>query len=393
YAEGPKGNTAISSINTNINPYTDKSYYYVTAGAGNGKRMQPMIQPVGNPDFTIETFQDYKFHELDEYNIAKIGRRWFGDRFGVENEKTFTFNFPNLIATEPAQIKVFVAATAEVATTMALNVNGTAVTNLPLSAFAETTLATDNSYIGQLTLNSSEVTVALNYNNNGNPSSIGYLDYLSVEATRELKYAGGQLFFKKNSVATSSGIAQYIMSNASSVSEIWDITNKYDVTNVLNTDQSSSFSFKAQAGTLNRYLAVSPSDYYQPLTDNNVSVANQNLKGTIFKNSQGQFEDVDYIIVASTNFMSQAERLAQINRNQYGLNVKVVKLRDIYTEFSSGQQDIGAIRNFIKYVYWNASSEDGRLKYVCLFGDASYDYKNRISNNTNVVPSWFSYNS
>src|SRR5690606_10202949 len=117
------------------------------------------------------------------------------------------------------------------------------------------------------------------------------------------------------------------------------------------------------------------------------------LKGTIFKNSQGQFEDVDYIIVASTNFMSQAERLAQINRNQYGLNVKVVKLRDIYTEFSSGQQDIGAIRNFIKYVYWNASSEDGRLKYVCLFGDASYDYKNRISNNTNVVPSWFSYNS
>jgi hypothetical protein len=71
----------------------------------------------------------------------------------------------------------------------------------------------------------------------------------------------------------------------------------------------------------------------------------------------------------------------------------VVTLTDIYNEFSSGQQDVGAIRNFVKYVYFNASSEDSRLKYLCLFGDASYDYKNRISNNTNIVPSWYNYNS
>ena len=28
-----------------------------------------------------------------------------------------------------------------------------------------------------------------------------------------------------------------------------------------------------------------------------------------------------------------------------------------------------------------------------MFGDASFDYKNRISNNTNIAPSWFSINS
>src|SRR5690606_21843938 len=42
-----------------------------------------------------------------------------------------------------------------------------------------------------------------------------------------------------------------------------------------------------------------------------------------------------------------------------------------------------AIRNFIRYVY-HAGGQT--LKYVNLFGDASTDYLNRITNNTNQVP-------
>ena len=88
--------------------------------------------------------------------------------------------------------------------------------------------------------------------------------------------------------------------------------------------------------------------------------------------------------------LNQAERLAQINREVNNLNVKVVNLELIYNEFNSSNPDISAIRNFVKYVYDNS---EGNLKYLCLFGDASYDYKNRISNNTNIVPSWHSLES
>jgi hypothetical protein len=91
--------------------------------------------------------------------------------------------------------------------------------------------------------------------------------------------------------------------------------------------------------------------------------------------------------------VSQAERLADINRTQNNLNVKVYSLESIYQEFSSGMQDIAGIRNFVKYVYDNASEPTKKLKYLCLFGDASFDYKNRVPNNTNVVPSWYSTNS
>ena len=394
YGEGPKGNKDLSDVNTNLNPYTDKSYYYVNISPGNGKRIQEMAQPSQSADVTIDKFQDYQFHELDDYNIAKVGRRWFGDRFGVENEKTFTFDFPNLITTEPAKIKVYIGATSEApGTSMEVKLNGSLITNLTITPFAGATLATGNSFSGDVALSSPEAIVTLKFNNNGNPASLAYLDYVSIEATRALRYEGNQFLFKNNSVATLSGVVQYAMANASAVSEIWDITDKYDVTNAVNSNGDSSFSFKAQAGTLRNYIAVAPSDYYQPLRDNNVGVSNQNLKGTIFKNAQGQFEDIDYIIVASNNYVTQAERLAQIDRNQYGLNVKVVTLKEIYNEFSSGQQDVAAIRNFVSYVYLNASSEDKRLKYLCLFGDASYDYKDRISNNTNVVPTWYAYNS
>ena len=42
--------------------------------------------------FCIDYYTNYQFHEVDDYNLAKIGRRWFGDRFDYENVKTFSFN-------------------------------------------------------------------------------------------------------------------------------------------------------------------------------------------------------------------------------------------------------------------------------------------------------------
>ncbi|WP_053977326.1 type IX secretion system sortase PorU [Mangrovimonas xylaniphaga] len=391
YAEGPTGYNEEST--TNINAYTDKANYYVNISSGEGKRIQTLSQPEAEAELIIDTFQDYQFHEVDDYNLAKIGRRWFGDRFGIENQKEFTFSFPNLVTSEQAKVRVYTAAVSEVQTSMAVKLNGNALTNFNYAAINSPNYASGGNYDGNVSLSSSELVFELTYNNNGNPSSYGYLDFISVEATRELRFEGAQLRFKNTSVSNVGGVVEYQLSNSTAVSQVWDITNKYEVASVENETNSSEFSFKAQAGTSRTYLAVTPSDYYQPLRESNTSVANQNIKGTILKNSQGEFEDVDYVIVAPNVFASQAERLAQINRDQYGLVVKVVTLNELYTEFSSGNQDISAIRNLMRYVYNNASTPENRVKYLCLFGDGSYDYKDRLSGNTNIVPPWLSYNS
>lgn len=89
------------------------------------------------------------------------------------------------------------------------------------------------------------------------------------------------------------------------------------------------------------------------------------------------------------------EKLANFHRNYSNLNVKVVFLENIYQEFSSGKQDVGAIRNFVKYVYDHAITPGNEVKYLNLFGDASYDFKNRLSRelNSNIVPIYHALNS
>ncbi|EDP72193.1 hypothetical protein FBALC1_13867 [Flavobacteriales bacterium ALC-1] len=391
YGEGPTTYSAESS--TNINLYTDKTYYYVNVSSGNGKRIQAMPTIDAVADIQISTFQDYQFHEVDDVNLAKIGRRWFGDDFDIENQREYDFEFPNLVTSEPVDFRIAVGSKSEISTSMAISVNGNIVSNLTLNATSGSTLASGSVFANSINVTSDAITVGLEYNNNGNPSGNAFLDYINIEATRNLIYEDDQLIFKNRDVISTPGIVEYTLGSASNVREIWDITDRFNVTNTLNIDNQNDISFKAQSGEERLYLAFSNSDTFLPKKDSRSRVANQNLKGTIFNNAQGVFQDIDYIILAPSQFISQAERLAQINRDQYNLNVKVVDLQTVYNEFSTGSQDIAALRNFVKYVYDNASIPSKRLKYLCLFGDGSYDYKDRIRNNTNLVPSWYSTNS
>ncbi|RCW89909.1 type IX secretion system sortase PorU [Winogradskyella arenosi] len=392
YGEGPK--TYNEESDTNINLYTDKTYYYINVGSSYGKRIDAMPTITADADFEIDTFQDYQFYEVDEYNLASLGRRWFGDDFDIESQRTYEFDFPNLVTSVPVNVSIAVGAVSEVQTSMGVTINDNLVTTMSLGSISVgSVLGTSASYNQSLSLTSDEVNVTLDYNNSGNPSANAYLDYINIEATRGLRYEGDQLVFKNNDVVSTPGIVQYNIANTSNVREVWDITDRFNVTTVENSDNADTMAFKAQSGEARTYLAFSNSDVFTPKTDSRTTLANQNLKGTIFTNSDGQFEDVDYIILTPTELLAPAERLADINRAQYGLNVKVVDLQTVYNEFSTGSQDIAALRNFVKYVYDNASTPANRLKYLCLFGEGSYDYKDRISNNTNLVPSWYSTSS
>ena len=390
YAIGPKKYNAEN--NSHINPYSDDAFYYLNISSGNGLRMSLAVEPNEATDEVFDSFHDYLFVEDDQYNIAKLGRRWFGHRFYVENVRIFDFNFPNLITTSPIKVKAYVAATAESNTSMKLKINGSEVDTFTFSAMDSQLLAAEDFFNGTFASSSDAISVEMSYNNSGNPSASAYLDYISIEAERSLTSLGTQFEFKHNDTAILSGIGAFSISNASSITQVWDITNPYEIQFYTNTDAQAQFEFKTSLGTLRTYQAVG-TDFYQPRKTNNNSIENQDIKGTVFLDNQGQFKDIDYLIISPRYLISQAERLAEINRTQNNLSVKVYSLESIYQEFSSGMQDIAGIRNFIKYVYDNASEPSKKLKYLCLLGDASYDYKNRVPNNNNIAPSWYSINS
>lgn len=389
YAQGPR--EFHLKNNTNINAYTDKTYYFINVNTTIGKRIESFPQPTGNTDLVINTYQDYKFHEKDIHNIGTLGRRWFGERFSVDNRQTFTFDFPDLVVTEPINLKVEAAAVASNFTSMEIRVNGNSIRNLSFGSTSKTTIGSGATYDSDLNVNKSNIQVELNYDNQGNPSAVGYLDYIAIEGTRQLNFNNKQFRFRNKDVSSASGVGEYNISKASKLEEVWDVTDLFNAKSIENQQAQDNFRFKVNLGEERTYVALSTTNYFEPKVSANTTLSNQDIKGTIFLDDNGAFKDLDYLIVAPNNMLDQAERLAEINEKQYGLHVKVVGLNEIYNEFSTGNQDIGAIRNLVKYIYDNASSPDKKIKYLCLFGDGSYDYKNRIPNNTNIVPSWHSY--
>lgn len=387
YAEGVDNWNEESQTSNNL--YSDKSYYYITVQGGDGKRIETMLQPTGTGT-AITVFDDYQYHELDLNNIGRLGRRWFGEAFDLDAEQDFTFNIPNVVTTSPASIKVYAGAVSLAATTFKADVNGQLAGNITISAVGDNNVASASEMNATFTPAENNI-VKLTYNNNGVPNSKGYLDYIAIKSKRNLKGYGKQFRFQYDLAASTIGVGEYIVADASSIIQIWDITDIFNATKVENNGQNN-IAFKANFGELRKYIAVVGSDFYSPSMEAQPRISNQNLKGTIFKNSQGVLQDVDYVIVTPNNFAPQAERLANFHRNYSGLNVKVVPLDAIYQEFSSGKQDIGAIRNFMKYVYFNAPNGN-KVKYLNLFGDASYDFKNRISVYSNFVPIYHALNS
>lgn len=382
YAEGVDNWSQENRSHNNL--YDSKSYYYVTIQGEAGKRITAMPNPSG-PGTTITTFDDYQYHELDLVNFARLGRKWFGEDLSLGEEQTFDFNFPNAVPNSNMSVLVTGASSgntnATAITVKENNSNAGAVT-LPAAGDSPGVYGT----MSAVSFPASElVTIGVKYDNQGVPGSKGYLDYIIVKGKRNLQGYGKQFRFQYNDAVALSGVGNFQVTNAASISQVWDITDIYNVTAVKN-DNQASFSFNAGLGQIRQYIAVDKLDYFTPKKDSRPKVANQNLKGTIFKNSQGQFQDIDYLIITPAIFHGTAEKLANFHRTREGYNVKVVDLETIYPEFSSGKQDIGAIRNFVKYVYNQASSSDKRVKYLNLFGDASFDFKNRIQNNTNFVP-------
>ena len=392
---------------THNNLFSDMASYFITFEGVDGKRIPTAAEPPGAADLILTNFDDYRFHEQDLESIAEIGRRWFGEEFDIETERTFDFTIPNIDTSSPVTVGVKPAAVSGSVTGMQASVNGQPVTTFSFPAIPNdvTYRATQDFFsidgsalkrglrLGSANVASENVSVSLNYNKNGNPTAVAYLDYITVEAKRFLTGYDKQFRFTYNDAGAAPGVVRYNISNASAISQVWDITDSYNITSYPNALQASDFSFKADLGEQRIYMALDENDFYTPvLVNSDKDVPNQNLKETVF-NTNGVFADVDYLIITPQFLQQQAQRLADFHQLNSGLNTKVITLNAIYNEFNAGNPDIGAIRNFIRYVYENASAPAERVKYVCLFGDASVDYKERLPNNNNIVPVFHAYES
>lgn len=94
-----------------------------------------------------------------------------------------------------------------------------------------------------------------------------------------------------------------------------------------------------------------------------------------------------YVIVTHEDFVAAAQTLADHRAGIPGLITQVVTVSDIYDEFNYGIANPAAIRDFLDYAY-HCWDQQHKLEYVLFMGDANQDYKNRLGNSINYVPSF-----
>ena len=371
-------NTNLFEYETHL--FADEVGYFLTIeNQSDGKRIieKDVLQ---NPTKTIDTYNGYSQYESELYNLIQSGREWFGERFTYNSTQSFTFAFPDLIESEPVNIKIAVAARSFQPSSFEVSLNSSFLTNLSVPAVSAdyaSEYAKEASIINQHLVNSSNLILDIEYNSLDGGAE-AWLNYIQINARRKLRLSGDYFNFRDVESLASEVGSYHIQDGAGA--EVWDVTDPTNVRKMSTSITGNNLYFTDSLNIIHEYIAFNSSAYLSP-----------NLKGLIAnQNIHNISPQVEFIIVSHPDFLSFANRLADFHFKQDSIISVIVTPQQIYNEFSSGMQDVSAIRDFVKYQY---DKEYSDLEYLLLFGDGSYDPKNRIVNNTNFIPTYQSANS
>jgi len=364
-----------------FNPYTEQTVYFLTFGGANGKRITTIPSQASNANNDGHYDRLY-FYEKDNINLIKSGRRWFGEEFGRELTYEFNVNMGNLDPAFPVFFRSGVVARAFSPSSFDVWVNGNYVFNQGCSSANpdfEFDYATENLGTKKINVTGGNLSVRYTYNQS-TPVAQGWLDYFELQSRNYLTLPSGELLFSDIKSVDSAAITKFSIPSPANT-RVWDVTRSFDPVAVQTNYTGSNTEFTAATDSLKEFLVFDGTVFHTPGLAG--YIVNQDLHGLPF---------ADMFIVSHESFLSEANKIAELRRNQ-GLSVNVVSLNQVFNEFSSGVQDISAIRDMMRMFYKRASNTSEMPKYLLLFGRASYDYKSRIKGNTNFVPTFESWNS
>jgi len=361
------------------NFYANHGHYFVTSDAGTGRKIETVTVdvPHGVTINPVTEFVDYTVYERELTSLALSGKEFYGETFGDMLSLNINFTFPNVLKSANAvRTRLDVAALSSDPSSFQLTLHGGQQRSLTVAARTPN----DNYEKGRAANGVYTFTPTadlLNFNLTylkSNPSSRGYLNYLTVNARRELTMTGSAMRINNVDFLGSGTFDLYTLSNATNRIQIWDITDPVNTTRIPATLNDGKLQFFVPNTNLRTYLAVDPlsaTNFPKPETVGNV--ANQNLHG---------MPGADLFIVTHPEFLAQAQRLAQEHNNMGEITAAVVTTEQIYNEFSSGSPDATAIRWFLKMFYDranNAGNAELRPKYLLLFGRGSFDNRKVLS--------------
>ncbi len=392
YAPGP---TKISfddkanNYSAESHDYDVAAYYFITWSGSAGKRISSLASEQGIvPDKTVTKYDHLIYHEKNEENHIKSGRKWWGDKMQIVPIKTFSYVINGALANEEAAFRAVTTGRSYggVGSIMSFRFNGRSIGSVPYNqvdgSYEQNFATYPITSKFDFALESNKVDITFSYNKSLNEAA-AWIDYFTIAVPRQLAVFDNQQVIRTDRYKLDGSVA-YTIQNFNSSHRIWDISDyKNPQIQTTFTEGSTESFIKSDADSSSpaKYIIINPES--APLPSVIGKVENQNLHG---------IDGVDYIMITHESLLDEAERLAEFHRLR-GLDVVLATGEQVFNEFSSGAQDVTGIRDFIKMVYDRGEESGDKLSYVLLFGDASYDYKDVEENNTNLVPIYQSINS
>ncbi|MGB3154755.1 MAG: type IX secretion system sortase PorU [Chitinophagaceae bacterium] len=365
------------------NIYSDKSYYFLSVG-GNGKRI--VTAPiVSSPNLTITGFSERYFHELDTVNFLGSSKEWYGEEFANSPGKVLTRNFvvtiPQIQNNAPLIVKSnLVARSLNLSSRFDIRINNqsagqyaiNSVGGGPYDLFAQQITG-----VASTSGSSNNINISYTYSP-GSFNAQGWLNWFELFTRRSISLNGiNQLLFRDwQSIGNNQG--EFVVSAATANSQVWEVTDPMNPLRIQGSFANGEYHFVNDCSRLREYVAFNTINFLLPEALG--KIANQDLH---------QAFPADFLIIAHPTLLGEAQRLAQIHQQQNGLRPVVVTTEQVYNEFGSGSPDPVSIRDFVKMYYDKFGNNSvNKPKYLLLFGDASFDYKDRLTNNTNLVPAY-----
>lgn len=375
------------------NIYDTKNYYFIKVGAGNGIRLAEVPNGAGGA-YTTSTFDDFDRYEEDRVNLlyqwnvtrTGAGQRWFGDYYKEARTKTYNdlFTFPNLLTSEPVDVRAVMALRASQSSRFSLTLNDQKVN----SGLANgTRVGTADDYLSNYANNailesdfsadSDDLDFFLEFPHPGGAPSEGWLDYIEVNVRRQLTMAGDQMDFRDINSLDNAATTYQLNGSGLNNLMIWNITEPLKPGLQGTNNTNGQISFTANGTALHQFVAFQPNAAL--FTPEAIGpVANQNLHGL--------GTDLDMLIVYPAEFEAPVRTLLEHRQSFSGLNVSMVNTEQVYNEFSSGRQDPAAIRDMALMLY----ERSDRFDYLLLFGDGSFDARGIELDlvGTNFIPTY-----
>ena len=388
YAEGPdhsRFDLKSQSFYHQTNLYSKRNFYFITVADDDGKRVETSPDLGGN-SASINEFEDYGFYEKEDMNDLHSGREWYGDRFGITtSELILNFNIDGILPSSPVKIVSDVMGQSYTNSSFNIYFNDVLIAEQKIEPIPNTRYGLKGiDKRDTLLYNSSELsahtraTQTLKYVfNKGVGASEAYLDYIMFSFKRTLALYGHQTEFQ-SSKSLANAVSKFNIERAPQNVSIWDVTQA-EVPKLQDFTVSNSIaSFVTSTTSLRKFIVF----------DNTIEAPT--FVGNVPNQDLHSLPTANVLIVTHPSFLPEAMRLKSHRESVNGFSVHVVTTEEIFNEFSSGRQDITAIRDFVKL---NSGKTPGVLKSLLLFGKGSYDYKDRIPGNTNFVPTYESRNS